>query len=134
MEDLVFRTNELADWLLQTYADYEIDSDHLVVVGYSNGATVASSLLLLRSEVLTAIIGLRPSVPYVPEPLPNLRGKHALYIPGEQDTVVTPSQATQVAKIVSEAGGATTVAPVNSGHGLTPSDVVIAQQWLPTVI
>ena len=39
---------------------------HIIAVGYSNGANIASSMLLLRSEILSAAILFRAMVPLVP--------------------------------------------------------------------
>lgn len=130
MEDLVFRTNELADWLAEAYGEYNIDSDKVVAVGYSNGATTAASLMLLRPESLFGAIALRPSVPAVPDQLPDLTGKHVLLVPGESDAVVPPEQAYELSRIVEKAQGSATVVPVSSGHGLTNTDVEIAKRWI----
>ena len=56
VEDLKFRTNELANFVKNASNTYGFDMDHLIAVGYSNGANIASSMLLLRPEVLSAAI------------------------------------------------------------------------------
>ena len=52
LEDLKFRTNELADFVKNASKIYNFDAQNVVAVGYSNGANIAASLLLLRPEVL----------------------------------------------------------------------------------
>ncbi len=54
IEDLKFRTNELADFVKAASKAYGFDMQHIIAVGYSNGANIASSMLLLRSEILSA--------------------------------------------------------------------------------
>jgi predicted esterase len=44
--------------------------------GYSNGANIASSLLLLRSEVLSSVVLFRIMIPFIPEKVPNLVTKN----------------------------------------------------------
>src|ERR1019366_1948425 len=63
LEDLAFRTHELADFLETARSSYGFDLAQLVAAGYSNGANIASSLLLLRPETLSGGILLRAMVP-----------------------------------------------------------------------
>ena len=53
LEDLKYRTNELADFVTAAAQHYRFSSDQLVAVGYSNGANVAASMLLLRPKLCT---------------------------------------------------------------------------------
>src|SRR3954451_13884831 len=48
LEDLKYRTNELADFVTAAGKHYGFANDQLVAVGYSNGANIAASMLLLR--------------------------------------------------------------------------------------
>src|SRR5690348_4840009 len=52
LEDLKYRTNELADFVAAAAQHYGFATDQLVVVGYSNGANIAASILLLRPEII----------------------------------------------------------------------------------
>ena len=52
LEDLKYRTNELADFIAAAGEHYGFATDQLVAVGYSNGANIAASMLLLRPEIL----------------------------------------------------------------------------------
>jgi len=56
LEDLKTRTNELADFVSAAVRHYKLDADHIVGVGYSNGANIAASMLLLRPEIMHAAI------------------------------------------------------------------------------
>src|SRR6476660_10440308 len=44
-EDLIHRSNELADFIAETVTSYSLDSGGIYAVGYSNGAHIAASLL-----------------------------------------------------------------------------------------
>src|SRR5216110_3498545 len=72
VEDLKHRTNELADFVAAAAEHYGFAADKVVAVGYSNGANIAASLLLLRPEVLSAAVLFRAMVPLVPDTPPNL--------------------------------------------------------------
>src|SRR5919109_3925298 len=54
LKDLTYRANELADFVTAAAQHYGFAPDQLVAVGYSNGANIAASTLLLRPEVLSA--------------------------------------------------------------------------------
>src|SRR6184192_4850281 len=67
LEDLKNRTHELADFVAAAAKHYGFASDNLVAVGYSNGANIAASMLLLRPEILSDAILFRAMVPLIPE-------------------------------------------------------------------
>src|ERR1700736_2461580 len=73
-EDLIRRTHELADFIKQAATKYNLNQQNVFAVGYSNGANIAGSLLLLRPEILSGAVLLRAMVPLVPEKLPDLEG------------------------------------------------------------
>src|SRR6266404_6128612 len=62
LEDLKHSTNELADFVIAAAQHYGFASDNLVAVGYSNGANIAASMLLLRPEALPTAILFRAMV------------------------------------------------------------------------
>src|ERR671931_396367 len=76
LEDLKFRTNELADFVNDASKAYDFDLQHVTAVGYSNGANIAASMLLLRHKILSSAILFRAMVPLVPKILPDLTKKH----------------------------------------------------------
>src|SRR5438309_6375350 len=53
LEDLKKRTHELADFVISAAKHYEIDIENMIADGYSNGANIAASLLLLRQDILS---------------------------------------------------------------------------------
>ena len=50
LEDLQQRTDELAGWIAAATDEYGFDPAHVIAAGYSNGANIAASLLLLRKQ------------------------------------------------------------------------------------
>jgi phospholipase/carboxylesterase/glyoxalase family protein len=66
LEDLRFRTHELADFVAEAAAAYGFDPTRVVAVGYSNGANIAASIVLLRPQTFAGAILFRPMVPLVP--------------------------------------------------------------------
>src|SRR5258705_8520822 len=63
LEDLKTRTNELADFVASAVRHYKLAADGVVGVGYSHGASIAASTLLLRPEIMRATILFRAMAP-----------------------------------------------------------------------
>ena len=74
LEDLRARTHELADFVGVAARQYHLASDRIIAVGYSNGANIAASVLLLQPEVMAGAVLFLSMVPLVPDPMPNLHG------------------------------------------------------------
>src|SRR5438034_3494007 len=85
LEDLRNRTNGLADFVASAAEHYGFAGDKLVAVGYSNGANIAASMLLLRPEVLSAAVLFRAMVPLIPETQPNLHSVNVWIGAGSYD-------------------------------------------------
>src|SRR6266705_3791154 len=75
LDDLKKRTNELADFVAAAAQHYGFASDKVVAVGYSNGANIAASILLLRPEILSAAVLFRAMVPLIPANMPELSSR-----------------------------------------------------------
>jgi phospholipase/carboxylesterase len=129
-EDLIRRTHELADFIELSSENYRFDRRNLLAVGYSNGANIASSLLLLRPGTLGAAALLRPMVPLVPEKLPDLKGTPVLIAAANHDTMAPPEEALQLAALLRNAGTDLTVSFENAGHGLTEETIETVKRWL----
>ena len=130
LEDLRNRTNELADFVSSAAKHYEVDSQKIIAVGYSNGANIAASMLLLRPEILSAAILFRAMVPLTPTNMPDLSGTRVLISEGDHDPIVSPAEAGCLAGLLRSAGANVTIHFFPSGHELTPDDVDLARNWL----
>ena len=130
LEDLKYRTNELADFVTAAAQHYGFATDQLVAVGYSNGANIAASMLLLRPEILGAAILFRAMVPLVPDELPELSSARVWIGAGDQDPIIPPSEVQRLVELLRRAGANVTIRFFNAGHGLTNDDVVTARDWL----
>jgi len=130
LEDLKYRANELADFIAAAGEHYGFATDQLVAVGYSNGANIAASMLLLRPEILGAAILFRAMVPLVPDRLPELSSVRVWIGAGDQDPIIPASEAQRLVELLRRAGADVTIRFFNAGHGLTNDDVVTARDWL----
>ena len=87
LDDLKKRTHELADFVVGASRHYRLAATHIVAVGYSNGANIATSMLLLRPEILHAAILFRAMVPFVPDNLADLSSARVWIGAGNQDPI-----------------------------------------------
>jgi phospholipase/carboxylesterase len=130
VEDLKQRTNELADFITVAAARYSLAANEIVAVGYSNGANTAASMLLLRPEILHAAILFRSMVPLEPETLPNLSSVRVWIGAGDQDAIISASEAQRLAELLRRAGADVTISFANANHGLTNAEAETARHWL----
>ncbi len=130
VEDLKHRTNELADFVAAAAQHYGFAADKVVAVGYSNGANIAASMLLLRPEILRGAVLFRAMVPLVPENLPELSSVRVWIGAGSEDPIIPASEAQRLVELLRRAGADVTIRFARAGHRLTNDDVEAAQHWL----
>lgn len=129
-EDLIFRTHELAGFVEAASRNYGFDTSRLVAVGYSNGANIASSLLLLHPRLLTGAILFRPMVPFMPEKLPDLSGVSVLIAGGLADQIVPREQTKLLLDLFSRSHADATLHWQDSTHAIAEGEVQFAREWL----
>lgn len=130
IDDLKQRTNELADFLQRASAVYGFDERQVIVAGFSNGANIASSILLLRPEVLRAAILLHPMFTFEPPSLPDLRAKPIFIGAGRFDPLVPTGQTEQLADLFERAGAPLELFWHNGGHEVSVEEVKAAREWI----
>jgi phospholipase/carboxylesterase len=130
LDDVARRTHALADFIIAAAAKYDFDLNRLSALGYSNGANIAASLLLLRPEVLARAVLLRPMVVLQPERLPDLSGKQVGIISGRHDPIVPVDHPPQLAGILRKAGARVDLHWLETGHGLSELDLSLARDFL----
>lgn len=127
LEDLKFRTDELADFLERMTKKYDIET--LVALGYSNGANMAASLLLQRPESLGGAILFRVMVPFEPPKFPSLKGKKILMSCGKLDPLIPQTMSRKLHEMLEKSGAIVSMNWVDAGHGLIQGDIESAREW-----
>ena len=133
LDDLVARTNELADFVIAAATAYGFDPSKVVALGYSNGANVAGSMMMLRPEVLAGGALLRAMKPFEPADvgaeLPDLSSARVLVISGARDPIVPPGSAEGLVELLRRAGAAVSVHASPAGHELIRPDLDLVAEW-----
>jgi predicted esterase len=132
-EDVKRRAAELARFIATAAQRYGFDAAHVTAVGYSNGANIASALMLLRPGVLARAVLFRGMVPLVPDPLPALDAR-VLISNGRADPIVPAAEAQRLAALLREAGATVDLTWQSGGHQLSQADIATAHAWLHTAV
>lgn len=128
LEDLKFRTEELADFIKEARSEYGVKQP-IYALGFSNGANIAASLLLSQPDILDGAVLLRAMVPFEPETAPDLSGKNVLMLSGLMDPIIPVDNSKRLAAILQDAGAGLTFRMKPAGHGLVQSDFSDMKDW-----
>ncbi|WP_102262962.1 alpha/beta hydrolase [Mesobacillus jeotgali] len=128
-EDLIFRTQELHDFLDEASEKYGFSRDNIVAIGYSNGANIAASLLFHYKNALKGTILHHPMVPRRGIELPKLSGTEVFLAAGKNDPICPAQESEELKSLLSSANANVETHWENSGHQLTLSEVEAARDW-----
>lgn len=131
-EDLIFRTKELHEFLNEAAEKYQFDRDHIVAVGYSNGANIAGSLLFHHEGSIKGASLHHPMVPRRGIELPNLKGTSVFIAAGKNDPMCSAAESEDLDELLRGAGAKTEVHWEMNGHSLTRTEVAAAAAWFET--
>jgi len=126
--DFQARTLDLADFVARARTRYQLAPP--IVLGFSNGANIGWGLMRHDPSLLAGALLLRPSMPFDPRPLPDLRDFPVLLLSGRDDPLVPPDRPPYIAALLGEAGADVTLELLPATHALTQQDLVFAHGWL----
>ncbi|WP_088012361.1 alpha/beta hydrolase [Gottfriedia acidiceleris] len=129
MEDLVFRTKELKEFIESAATEHGFDSNNMIVIGYSNGANIAGSLLFHYENVFKGAMLLHPMVPIRELELPNMKDVSVFIGAGKNDPICLPQETEELASLLDGAGAKVVTHWENMGHSLTRSEIEAATDW-----
>ncbi|MFP3125404.1 alpha/beta hydrolase [Ectobacillus funiculus] len=129
IEDLVFRTKELQEFLDEAARNYEFDRSKVIAIGYSNGANIAGSLLFHYKNALQAAILFHPMVPRRGVALPSLTEIPVFIGAGNNDPICPPQETNDLAALLQDAGADVQLSWHSFGHQLTRDEVAAAKTW-----
>lgn len=130
VEDLKTRTHELAGFVRGASEHHDLAGTQLVAVGFSNGANIAASVLLLHPDLLRAAVLLRPMVPFEPEDELDLTGVDVFIGAGRADPLIDPASTERLIHILEARGADLEVMWNPGGHQLDPEEVPRVRTWL----
>jgi len=130
LKDLHYRTDELANFVKEASSHYGFDPDSIVAVGYSNGANIAVSILLLCPGILHGAVLFRPMVPLVPGKQPDLSDNQIYISAGLTDSIVARKETEELVKILRKCGAKVTLSWAQAGHAIVRREIRDARIWI----
>ncbi len=136
MDDVVRRSLDLSDWLTLAIAHYVIDPARAVFIGYSNGANILASMMLLRPGPIRHALLLRAMMPLdAPslariDPAPSLVAMRVGTLAGRSDPILPLSSAQTLRDTLAQRGADATLTVLETGHNLTPTDIRLGQEFV----
>jgi predicted esterase len=124
------RAEELARFIRAATVTYQLDPARIHALGYSNGANVASTVILIEPGILRATILLRPMLVYEPVEKKDLKGSAAFISAGRMDPIVPTESVEKLVSLLQSAHADVTLKWQLAGHSLVPSEVREASEWL----
>lgn len=128
--EVVRHTHALADFIAAAADQYGFDAGRLVAIGFSNGANIAATLLLVRPESLAGAVLLRPMVVLDRAAAAgSLAGKRVLLSSGTLDPLVPLDHPPRLAALLRAGSADVTLHAHPVSHGLAPADLAVAKAW-----
>ncbi len=124
------RAEELARFIRAAVVTYRLDPSRLFALGYSNGANVAATMMLVEPGILQSAILFRPMFVYEPTEKSVLSGSAVLISAGRMDPIVPTASVERLAELFESAQAEVTLKWQLAGHNLVPSEVREAADWL----
>jgi phospholipase/carboxylesterase len=135
-DDLRRRADDLAEFVVTASAAYGIEERTLVAVGFSNGANIASAMLL-RPGLLAGAVLLAAMVPYAEPPAADLAGTLVIISNGDRDPLIETGVAQQLAGQLRARAAEVVELPHPGGHQIYPAVLpeirrIVAGMAMPT--
>jgi phospholipase/carboxylesterase len=129
-EEVRSRAEELARFIHAASSSYALDPKHVFALGYSNGANIASTVMLIEPGLIKAGILLRPMLVYEPEHSVDLSESSVFISAGRMDTIVPSRSVEQLVQLFRSARASVTLKWQTVGHNLVPGELGEAAAWL----
>lgn len=130
--DIIARSAELAEFVVQAAGHYGFDPKRVMAAGFSNGANIGVSTLLLHPGLLLGGVLFRAMVPLEPATPPALSGTRVWLGAGRRDPIVPQENVQRLAALLQSAGADVTLEWRDAGHDLGSEEVAAAGRWLAT--
>ena len=132
-DDLRRRAEELAEFVVTASSAYGISDLSLVAVGFSNGANIASAMLLQRPDVLKGAVLLAAMVPYAEPPSADLSDTLVIISNGDRDPLIKSEMTKQLASQLRERGAEVVELPHPGGHQIDRAVLPQIRQMIANV-
>ncbi|MBF0677428.1 MAG: VOC family protein [Devosia sp.] len=127
-KDVRFESGALEAFFEEARGAYQLASDRLIALGYSNGANLLGAAMLLHPGMVQRAVLIRPVLVLDVVPEADLAGVSVLVVLGEKDAY--RGEGEKLAAALEAAGAKVTVEVIPGGHGLEDADAGVIGAWL----
>jgi len=120
---------ELARFIRAAISKYQLDASRIHALGYSNGANIASTVMLIDPGLVQSAALFRPMLVYEPEERNDLSGSGVFISAGRMDPIVPVTSVERLVELFETAHAEVTLKWQLTGHNLVPSEVREAADW-----
>jgi predicted esterase len=113
--------------LADLFSKVAVDPTHVVLLGFSDGASYALSLGLSNAKLFTAVVALSPGML---SPQSRIDRQQQVFIAhGRSDRVLSFENAQDMAEALRRTGGNVRFRPFEGGHQIDPASLTEALEW-----
>jgi phospholipase/carboxylesterase len=124
------RAGDMAAFVEAALDRHDLRARPVVAAGFSNGANLATVLLLTRPGLLRGAVAIAPMPVLDDPPTADLSSSAALLASGRADPIATPEKVEELASTLADRGAGVEVHWHDGGHDIGPSTVAAARSWL----
>jgi phospholipase/carboxylesterase len=128
-EDLMYRTQQLFDFIQQASKQYEFSLNKVIFLGYSNGANIAANMMLSLPNPWKGALLLHPMLPRNVTESPRLDDVSILITAGNPDPIVPLASTEALLKTLEHFGANVTIKWFNRGHSISESEIQTIKTW-----
>ncbi len=128
-ESIRSEADAFATFVAEAAKHHDLDLSRTVFLGYSNGANLVSSVMLLHPGIVERAVLLRPMPVLDDVPSADLEKARVLMISGDADLTYGPF-APALAALLRLHGAEVDARTIASGHEIGDRDAEIVRQWL----
>lgn len=129
LESLKEETEHLYTFIKDCAITYQFDVDHVTVIGYSNGANIAGSMLLHYEQAFKKAILFHPMVPMKGLDMNKLNQTNIFISTGRQDQMVPMEEAYELKDMFEKRGAEVFLYETLLGHQLSKEEIENAKEW-----
>ena len=124
---------ELRDWVDEAFAKYPIDRDHVALLGFSQGGSMAFDLFLRDAERYAGLASLSswlpPDLMDRVKPSEAMKGRPVLLMHGSADPMVPPGRAQEARDALLPLGLSVSLREFDMGHEISPEALRALIEW-----
>lgn len=123
------RSEELLSFIEKAAKEYEFDLNRLHLIGYSNGANMATRLLVNEPDFFKSAMLFHPVHLFRQNEQTDLGQKEIFISTGSQDRISLPGESVQLKKWFQENSANVSFYMSDYGHELTEPEIKEAMKW-----